>query len=61
MEDKHITLDLYIENREYGIYLDDNNGGSGITVTGSTPEEAVENIKPYITDYFYSNDEEDEK
>ena len=61
MKEKHITLDLYFENGEYGIYLGDNNGGSGITVTGNTPEEAAENIKPYIADYFYNNDEEDEK
>jgi len=54
-----ITLDLYFENGEYCIYLGDNNGGSGITVTGSTPEEAAENIKPYIADYFYNNDEEE--
>lgn len=61
MKEKHITLDLYFENGEYGIYLGDNNGGSGITVTGNTPEESAENIKPYIADYFYNNDEEDEK
>ena len=61
MEEKHITLDLYFENGKYGIYLGDNNGGSGITVTGSTPEEAAENIKPYIADYFYNNEEEDEE
>lgn len=59
MEEKHITLDLYFENGEYGIYLGDNNGGSGITVTGSTIEETVENIKPYIADYFYDNEDEE--
>ena len=61
MEEKRITLDLYFENGEYGIYLGDNNGCSGINVTGSTPEEATENIKPYIADYFYNNDDEDEE
>ena len=61
MEEKRITLDLYFENGEYGIYLGDNNGGSGIPVTGRTPEEVAENIKPYIADYFYNNDEEDEE
>ena len=58
MAKKHITLGLDFESGVYGIYLGDNNGGSGITVTGSTPEEAAENIKPYIADYFYNNDEE---
>ena len=60
MGEKHITLDLYFENGVYGIYLGDNNGGSGITITGKTPEDVARDIAPYIADYFYENDKENE-
>ena len=55
MKEKHLTLDLYFENGEYNIYLGDDQGGSGIKVTGKTPEDATREIAPYITDYFYGN------
>ena len=58
MDEKHLTIDLYFENGKYGIYLGDNNGGSGISVTGKTPEDAAREISHYIADYFYDNDEE---
>lgn len=56
--DAKLTLELYCENGKFGIYLSDNVGGSGIDVKGETPEEAAENIAPYIADYFYNKNEE---
>jgi hypothetical protein len=52
-----LSLELYPTDNGFGIYLGDENGGSGISVYGNTPTECVENISPYIEDYFYSNEE----
>lgn len=50
-----INLNIDIEKNEDGfdIYLSDNEGGSGIEVYGSTADEAIENLTPYIHDYLY--------
>ena len=56
-----LELELYNEDGRLGIYLSDDCGGSGITVTGDTPEEVAENIKDYIADYFYPREEEDDE
>ena len=50
-----ISLELYHENGQYGIYLGDEMGGSGIEVNARTPKEAVKRISPYIVDYFYKD------
>ena len=48
-----ITLELYKSDNGFGIWLSDDCGGSGIEVTGNTPEDAANKIKPYIVEYFY--------
>lgn len=52
-QDRKITLELYRNDNGFGIWLSDDCGGSGIEVTGNTPEDAANKIKPYIADYFY--------
>lgn len=59
-EDVNLNLTLYRNGEEFGIYLSDNFGGSGIEVEGKTPEEAANLISSYIQDYFYENDEDEE-
>ena len=57
-----LTLTLYkTEDGEYGCWLSDDIGGSGIEVEEATKETASEEIKPYIEDYFAYLDEEDEE
>ena len=51
--DRKITLELYRNSNGFGIWLGDDCGGSGIEVTGNTPEEVANEIAPYISDYFY--------
>lgn len=51
-----LSLELYRDENGFGIWLSDDLGGSGIEATGSTPEEAANNIASYIADYFYEND-----
>lgn len=50
-----INLNIDIEKNANGfdIYLSDNNGGSGVEVYGSTADEVIENLTPYIHDYLY--------
>ncbi len=47
-----LSLELYKSNGKYGIYIADNQGGSGITVKEATPEEAVQRAGEYLVDYF---------
>lgn len=54
--DVRLSLELYRKGNGFGIWLSDDTGGSGIEVLGNTPEEAANNIAPYIIDYFYEND-----
>jgi len=49
----YLNVELYKEGKVYGAYIGDNGGGSGIDVKGSTPEEAAEELKPYIADYLH--------
>ena len=51
-----LSLELYSNGDEFGIWLSDDMGGSGIKASGKTPEEAANNIVPYIADYFYNKD-----
>ena len=55
--DVRLSIELYHEGDGFGIYLGDYQGGSGIQVSGDTPQEAAENLAPYIADYFYKNEE----
>lgn len=51
-----LSLELYRNDFGFGIWLSDNQGGSGIEASGNTPEEAAQDIAKYIADYFYKRD-----
>lgn len=53
----NLSVELYNENGKFGIYIADE-CGSGIDVKGDTPEDAIENAKPYLLDFFYEMEEE---
>jgi hypothetical protein len=57
-----LNIDIEKTNNGFDIYLSDNNGGSGIEVSGATADEAIENLTPYLHDYLYrmEHPEEDE-
>ena len=42
----------------FDIYMGDDWGGSGISVTGKTADEAIENLIPYLRDYMEQMSEE---
>lgn len=46
----------------FDLYVGDDCGGSGISVTGETADEAIKNLVPYLYDYLYrmEHPEEDE-
>lgn len=52
----NLSVELFKDGKDYGIYMSAENG-SGIEVTGSTPEDAIENAKEYLLEYFEEVDE----
>jgi hypothetical protein len=48
-----LNIDIEKTDNGFDIYLSDNNGGSGIEVSGDTSHKAIENLMPYIHDYLY--------
>ena len=44
----------------FDLYIGDDCGGSGISVTGETADEAIENLIPYLRDYMGQVSEEGE-
>ena len=60
MDEIRLTLELYKTDTGYGIWLSDELGGSGIGVLETTKEACAEQITPYITDYLYKLDNEQE-
>lgn len=52
-EDINLDLELYHENGQYGIWISDRIGGSGIDVKGSTKEECAQEAAKYLVDYLY--------
>ena len=52
--DVKVSLQLRKNGNGFTIWLGDDLGGSGIEVTGSTPQEAANKIAPYVADYFYN-------
>lgn len=60
MEEITLTIELYKDRDTFCAYLSDNIGGSGITCRGSNPQEAAEELAPYIADYYYPREEEQE-
>lgn len=60
-EERRLSLELYRKDELFGVYISDNEGGSGITVEEPSPEEAAKETAKYIADYFQkNNDDEDE-
>jgi len=51
-----LDVELYRNGDLFCAYIGDNNGGSGIEASGATPEEAANNLAPYIADYFYESE-----
>lgn len=48
----NLNINVIINEDGVSLYLSDDLGGSGIKVDGYNAEEAAENIKPYLLDYF---------
>lgn len=44
----------------FDLYVGDDCGGSGISVTGNTADETIENLIPYLRDYMEQVSEESE-
>ena len=42
----------------FDLYIGDDCGGSGISVTGETADEAIENLIPYLREYLEQVSEE---
>jgi hypothetical protein len=42
----------------FDLYMGDDCGGSGISVTGETADEAIANLIPYLRDYMEQVSEE---
>ncbi len=59
-----ISIELYKEERNgntvYGAYIG-SYSGSGITVENENKEQVAEMLAPYITDFIYQLDDEDEE
>lgn len=51
MLDFNLHLNFRISKTETNIWLSDEQGGSGIEVTASTSEEAIEELKSYLLSY----------
>ena len=60
-EERRLSLELYRKDELFGVYISDNEGGSGITVEEPSPEEAAKEAAKYIADYFVNNDEDEEE
>lgn len=52
-ESINLDLELYHENGQYGMWISDRIGGSGIDVKGSTKEECAQEAAKYLVDYLY--------
>ena len=59
-EERRLSLELYRKGELFGVYISDNEGGSGITVEKPSPEEAANEAAKYIADYFQKNNDEDD-
>lgn len=53
MNEKRITVEFFYKNRVYGAYIG-SDGGSGVTVQATTPDELGELLAPYMADEAYS-------
>lgn len=60
-EERRLSLELYRKDKLFGVYISDNEGGSGITVEEPSPEEAAKEAAKYIADYFYEEEDEEEE
>ena len=60
-EERRLSLELYRKDKLFGVYISDNEGGSGITVEEPSPEEAAKEAAKYIADYFYEEEDDEEE
>ena len=54
----NLHLNFRISDDETNIWLSDEQGGSGIEVIASTPEEAIEQLKGYLLNYCEKHEDE---
>lgn len=59
-EERRLSLELYRKDELFGVYISDNEGGSGITVEEHSSEEAAKETAKHIADYFQKNNDDDE-
>lgn len=57
-----VEIDILKKGEVFDLFVGDDCGGSGISVTGKTADEVIENLTPYLHDYLYrmEHPEEDE-
>lgn len=48
----NVTIDIQFNGSEFDLWVSDDCGGSGISVGGSSVDETIENLKPYLEDYL---------
>ena len=53
-----VEIDIVKKGKGFDLYIGDDCGGSGISVTGETADEAIENLIPYLRDYMEQVSEE---
>ena len=53
-----IELDILKTENGFDIWVSDNVGGSGISVKGTTIEQALDNLKPHLETYLNEIEEE---
>jgi hypothetical protein len=56
-----LDIEIYTDEYGYAAWIGDDCGGSGIEVSGSTPEELGNNMSGYIADYAQRLTETDEE
>lgn len=60
MIDFNLHLNFRISDDETNIWLSDEEGGSGIEIIGTTPQEAIEKLKSYLINYCIDHNKNEE-
>jgi hypothetical protein len=60
MKEFNLHLNFRISDDETNIWLSDENGGSGIEVSSSTPQAAIKYLQDYLLDYCIDNNKSEE-
>jgi hypothetical protein len=55
-----VEIDIVKKGEVFDLFVGDDCGGSGISVTGKTADEVIENLAPYLRDYLEQASEESE-